>query len=67
MEGTIKKVVRDRGFGFIKAQDGKEVFSTAAAFKDSTLTGVREGQHVEFEVERGEKSPRAVRIRASVA
>ena len=25
-EGTIKKIVADRGFGFISAEDGKEYF-----------------------------------------
>ena len=26
MRGTIKRVVRDRGFGFIHADDGREIF-----------------------------------------
>jgi cold shock protein len=67
MEGTIKKVVRDRGFGFINAQDGQEVFFHRSGFQGLDFDSVREGQHVQYEVERGEKGPRAVRIRASVA
>ncbi len=25
-KGTIKKLIRDRGFGFISAEDGREIF-----------------------------------------
>jgi CspA family cold shock protein len=64
MEGTIKKVVRDRGFGFI---NGQEVFFHRSGFQGLDFDSVREGQHVQYEVELGEKGPRAVRIRASVA
>jgi cold shock protein len=66
MEGTIKKVVRDRGFGFINAQDGQEVFFHRSGFQGLDFDSVREGQHVQYEVERGEKGPRAVRIRATI-
>jgi len=63
MQGKIKKLVRDRGFGFITDADGKEVF-----FHQSGLTGtttfdaLKEEDEVEFEVEDSPKGPRAVNV-----
>lgn len=50
--GTIKKVVADRGFGFISAEDEKEYFFHRGAL-DSSLDFDRlvGGERVEFEVE----------------
>ena len=63
-EGTIKKVVSDRGFGFIAAQDGKEYFFHRSGMDTSLnfdmLTG---GERVIFEVESSPKGPRANRVR----
>jgi len=61
-KGEIKKLVRDRGFGFISDTDGNEVF-----FHQSSLTGIEfdtlnEGQEVEFEVEKSPKGPRAINV-----
>jgi cold shock protein len=62
--GTIKKLVSDRGFGFIAADDGKEYFfhrsSTEADF--DALTG---GESVTFEIEPSPKGPRAGRVRVA--
>jgi CspA family cold shock protein len=59
--GTIKKLVSDRGFGFIAAEDGKEYFfhrsGTNADF--DRLLG---GEHVTFEVETSPKGPRAAKV-----
>ena len=64
--GTIKKVVADRGFGFIVAEDAKEYFFHRSGLESSIdfdrLTG---GERVAFEVESGPKGPRAVRVRAA--
>ena len=58
--GTVKKVVAERGFGFIAADDGKEYFfhrSTLATATDfDRLAG---GEKVEFEIEQDPKGPRA--------
>jgi cold shock protein len=64
MEGTIKKIVRDRGFGFISAQNGQEVFFHRSSLQQLDFDNLREGQSVEFELERGEKGPRAINLRA---
>ncbi len=63
--GTIKKVVADRGFGFIVAEDAKEYFfhrsGVEASLDFDRLVG---GERVEFEVEQSPKGPRATRVRA---
>ena len=64
--GTVKKVVSDRGFGFITADDGKEYFfhrsGLEASLEFDRLSG---GEKVEFEIEASPKGPRAARIRAA--
>ena len=64
--GTIKKVVSDRGFGFIAAEDGKEYFFHRDGLDSSLdfdrLTG---GERVQFEVQPSPKGPRAVSVRAA--
>lgn len=64
--GTIKKVVADRGFGFITADDTKEYFFHRGAL-DSSLDFDRlaGGEKVTFEIEAGPKGPRAARVRAA--
>jgi cold shock protein len=64
--GTIKKVVSDRGFGFIKAEDEKEYFFHRNGL-DSSLDFDRlvGGERVEFEVESSPKGPRAGRVRSA--
>jgi CspA family cold shock protein len=64
--GTIKKVVADRGFGFITAADAKEYFFHRNSL-DSTLSFDRlvGGETVEFEIEQSDKGPRAARVRAA--
>jgi CspA family cold shock protein len=64
--GTIKKVVADRGFGFIAAEDEKEYFFHRGGLDSSLdfdrLTG---GERVEFEIEQSPKGPRASNVRAA--
>ena len=64
--GTIKKIVADRGFGFITAEDAKEYFFHRDGL-DNTLNFDRltGGEKVEFEIESGPKGPRASRVHAA--
>ena len=63
--GTIKKVVADRGFGFITADDTKEYFfhrnSLDSSLDFDRLNG---GEKVEFEIEQSPKGPRANQVHA---
>ena len=63
MQGTIKKVVRDRGFGFIHAEDGREIFFHHTSLEQLDFESLKEGEKVEFDVERAEKGPRAINVR----
>jgi|KBSSwiStaDraftv2_1062776.scaffolds.fasta_scaffold145942_3 Cold shock proteins len=60
--GTLKRVVRDKGFGFIADGQGAEYFfhRTAAAFD---LDDVAEGAAVTFLPSSGSKGPRAEDVR----
>jgi cold shock protein len=60
--GTIKKLVSDRGFGFIAAEDGKEYFFHRSGTEGDfdRLVG---GEAVTFEVEQSQKGPRANKVR----
>jgi CspA family cold shock protein len=64
--GTIKKVIADRGFGFITAEDSTEYFFHRDGL-DSSLVFERlvGGEKVEFEIESGPKGPRAKTVRAA--
>jgi CspA family cold shock protein len=63
MRGTIKRLVRDRGFGFIRSSDGQEVFFHRSSLQQMNFDSLKQGDTVEFEVERGEKGSRATNVR----
>jgi cold shock protein len=59
-QGTIKKLVSDKGFGFIAGADrGKDLFFHLSAIKDATFESLYEGQQVQYEAEMGPKGMRA--------
>jgi len=48
--GTIVRLVRDRGFGFIKTEDGSEIFFHATGVTGNTpFDNLSEGQQVSYE------------------
>ena len=59
MTGTIKRMVSDKGFGFIAAGDGTEYFFHQSACTSTRFDDLREGQTVSFTVGQGPKGPRA--------
>ena len=63
--GTVKKLVRERGFGFIQGSDGIQLFFHKSAVEGSGYDTLAEGQAVEFDVEKGEKGPRAADVKAA--
>jgi CspA family cold shock protein len=64
--GTIKKLVSDRGFGFITAEDGKEYFfhrdGLTSTLDFDRLTG---GEKVQFDVEPSPKGDRAKNVQSA--
>lgn len=63
-KGKIKKLIRDRGFGFISDTDGREVFFHQNSIIEGKFDALKEDQSLEFEVEDSPKGPRAVNVRA---
>ncbi len=62
MNGTIKRLMKDKGFGFIAASDGSEYFFHQSGCLDQ-FDELREGQAVTFTSGQGPKGPRAENIR----
>jgi cold shock protein len=65
--GQIKRLVRDRGFGFIRPEGASEdIFFHSSAVQDRVFDSLNEGQEVEFDQEKDPRDPgrnRAVNIR----
>ena len=57
-QGKIKKLVSDKGFGFIQG-DGPDMFFHHSAVQNANFDELREGQMVEYTVGSGPKGPRA--------
>lgn len=62
MNGTIKRLTT-KGFGFIAASDGTELFFHQSACNGTRFDELREGQAVTFERGQGPKGPRAENVR----
>ena len=66
-QGTVKKIVSDRGFGFISANGG-DVFFHHSVVVDNKFDELKEGQAVTYEIATGpdvrgrDKGPRAISV-----
>ena len=60
--GKVKKLVRERGFGFISDTDGSEVFFHKSNLADVEFDALNEDTEVEFEVEKTAKGASAVNV-----
>lgn len=63
IRGRIKKMVRDRGFGFIRGDDGKEVFFHRSGLNAGDYDNLNEGDTVEYVVQEGPRGARAENVR----
>lgn len=61
-QGTIKKVIADKGFGFIEGEHG-DMFFHHSSLEGTTIEALRVGQMVSYEEGRGPKGPRAENVR----
>jgi CspA family cold shock protein len=64
VKGRIKKLVRDRGFGFVRGDDGKEVFFHRSGLGSTDYDSLSEGDVVEYVVQEGPRGARAENVRA---
>ncbi len=65
MTGTIKKIIADKGFGFIVPDDGGDdvFFHRSRLGPKLRFEDLREGEEVEFQVRPGDKGPQAFDIK----
>lgn len=61
-QGTIKKVIADKGFGFIEGERG-DIFFHHSALEGIAIEALQIGQTVTYEEGRGPKGPRAENVR----
>jgi CspA family cold shock protein len=61
-QGTVKWFNDQKGFGFITSNDGNDYFVHHTNIVCEGFKTLPEGASVEFEVEKGEKGPRAVQV-----
>lgn len=64
MRGTIKKINAEKGFGFIRGEDGKDYFFHRSALRNVRVDDLYEGQGVTFEDGIGDKGLRAEGVMA---
>jgi len=63
--GTVKWFNASKGYGFISPNNGgDDVFAHFSAIEMDGYKTLKEGQHVEFEIQQGPKGPQATHIRA---
>jgi len=61
MKGTIKFFNEAKGFGFITAEDGRQVFVHKSALAEGVT--LRENDSVTFDVEQGDRGSKAVNVK----
>jgi CspA family cold shock protein len=53
--GTIVRMIRDRGFGFVQAEDGKEIFFHHSTLPSGVFDSLADGQTLEFDIENDQR------------
>lgn len=48
--GSIVRLIRDRGFGFVRTETGSEVFLHHSALPGGVFDTLQEGQQIEFDI-----------------
>ena len=61
-QGTVKKLLADKGFGFIEGERG-DIFFHHSSLEGTTIEALAVGQKVEYEEGRGPKGPRAENVK----
>jgi len=60
--GTVKWFNNTKGYGFITAEDGTDVFVHHSDIQGEGFKSLDEGQAVEFDITQGEKGPKAANV-----
>ncbi|MBE9500862.1 MAG: cold shock domain-containing protein [Dehalococcoidia bacterium] len=62
-KGTIRRLISDRGYGFIATEEGQDLFFHRNDLQGVDYESLAEGQAVEFEVTRTAKGMNAANVR----
>jgi len=62
-EGTIKKLMTDKGFGFIKTAGTKDLYFHSSSLQGVTLDQLQVGQKVSYTEGQSPKGPRAENVK----
>ena len=62
MTGTVKWFNREKGYGFITGEDGKDIFAHFSQINGEGYKSLDEGQKVSFDEGQGQKGPQAENI-----
>ncbi len=66
MKGTIKKLNKEKGFGFITPESGADVFFHTSVVADGGFDQLQEGDAVVFEAEDAPKGRKATTVSLSM-
>ncbi len=61
-EGKVKWFNESKGFGFIQQDNGPDVFVHYTSIKGNGFKTLAEGQRVQFDIEEGERGPKAINV-----
>jgi cold shock protein len=62
MKGTVKWFNDSKGYGFIQAPEGNEIFVHFSAISGNGFRTLAEGDEVEFEIKESERGPQAANV-----
>lgn len=61
--GTVKWFNTEKGFGFIKMENGEDIFVHFSALREAGLRTLEEGQKVSFETIQGQRGLQATKVK----
>ncbi|GAB6157785.1 cold shock protein CspC [Desulfotomaculum varum] len=62
MQGKVKWFNANKGYGFIEAESGTDVFVHYSAIQTDGYRTLEEGQSVEFDIVEGTRGPQAANV-----
>lgn len=60
--GKVKWFNESKGFGFITSEEGSDVFVHYSSIQSNGFKSLAEGDNVSFEIEKGQKGPKAINV-----